>query len=274
MSSITHLPGRKASAGIRTSAQPQEIWEALVSPEGIARWFVDRAEGRADREGNIVKWFFDRFHYELSYRVLEAVPGERVAFDGGPEAPVPFLLEITIRKDGGESVVSLVNSGFLDAAGWDDQFEGIVSGWHLALATLKEHLERHRCRDRVQFFSMVPAAFEYAALAPFYRDADALQRWLTQSGAIGDAGTACRLVLQNGQPVTGEVLARTSREVLIRWDEIGGVLALKAFELGNGMRALCIHGSSWRIEAARAAAIEHETNAALGRLHGELRAHM
>jgi hypothetical protein len=194
-----------------------------------------------------------------------------VAFDGGPGAPMPFLLEITIRNDGGQSVVSLVNSGFLDAPEWDDQFEGIVSGWHLALATLKEQLERHASRDRVQFFSMLPAAFEYAALAPFYRDADALQRWLAQSGAIGESGTACRLVLQNGETVTGEVLARTSREVLVRWDEIGGVLALKAFELGKGMRALCVHGSSWRIEAARAAAIEQEMTAALGRLHRELR---
>jgi uncharacterized protein YndB with AHSA1/START domain len=270
MSRAKHLPGRTAAAEIGTSAAPQDIWDALVTPEGIARWFVDRAEGRADREGHIVKWFFDRFQYELPYRVLEAVPGERLALDGGPEAPVPFLLEITIRKQGGHSLVSLVNSGFLDAPEWDDRFEGVVSGWQLALATLKESLERHGGRDRVQFFSMLPAVFEYAALEPFYRDAGALAQWLTRSGEVGAAGAPCRLVLQTGDTVTGLVLARSSREVLIRWDEIGGVLALKAFELGKGTRALCVHGSSWRMDGPRAAALEKGMTAALGRLRDAL----
>ena len=36
----------------------------------------------------------------------------------------PFLLEVTIAREGGETVVTLVNSGFLDGSQWDEEFEG------------------------------------------------------------------------------------------------------------------------------------------------------
>lgn len=266
MPDVKHLPGRRAVAEIRTHATPEALWNALVTPEGIARWFVDRAEGAADRTGNLVKWFFDRFRYELNYRVLSAVPGAELVLDGGPDGPVPFVLEITLRKESGQTTVTLVNSGFLDAPEWDDQFDGIVSGWRLALATLAEHVERHDGRNRTQFFAMRPSVFEYGDLAPFYRDEARLAQWLTQSGGIGEACEPCRLVLRSGDPLTGEVLARTSREVLLRWEEIGGVLALKAFSMGPGRRALCVHGSSWRMDAERMAAIEAAMQDALERL--------
>jgi uncharacterized protein YndB with AHSA1/START domain len=263
---VTHLPGRCATAEIETSAAPEQIWEALVDPDGIARWFVDRAEGRADRAGTIVRWFFDRFNYALPYRVLEATPGERLILDGGPDAPAPFVLEIAIRKTGGQTLVSLVNSGFLDRSDWDDRFEGVVSGWRMALATLKEYLERHPGRRRTQFFSLVPSWYEYEALAPYYREADLLAKWLTRSGAIGSRGEPCRLELRSGERVTGEVLERTAREVIVRWDEIGGALSLKAFSMGPGRRALCLHGSSWREPQACTGEVERQMTEALERL--------
>ncbi len=48
----------------------------------------------------------------------------------------PFALETLIGREQGDTVVRLVNSGFLDGAEWDDEYEGVRSGWVNALAVL------------------------------------------------------------------------------------------------------------------------------------------
>jgi hypothetical protein len=73
-------------------------------------------------------------------------------------------------------------------------------------------------------------------------------------------------VLRNGDRVTGEVLARSGWEVQLSWDEIEGALALKGFGIGNGRRAVSVHGSGWGLSADRAALLETFFTEALERL--------
>lgn len=261
--------GRTITASIRTTAPPERLWEAWADPEKLAHWFPDRAEGRAE-VGTIQTWHFDRFKYALPYEVFSAVPGEHLVLTGEPPGRPRFFLEIDIRRDGGSTVLTLTNSGFLDKDGWDEEYEGIVSGWQMSLGVLKEYAERHYGQPRTQFFAMRPASFEYADLRAYFREPASLARWLTSSGGIGDPGARHELTLQDGTRVDGEVLAVTAWEVLVSWTAIQGVLALKAFSMGPGRRALCVHGSGWDLTPARAAALEADFGAALDRLAGIL----
>lgn len=68
------------------------------------------------------------------------------------------------------------------------------------------------------------------------------------------------------------VLAITRREVGLTWEEIHGVLELKAFAMGPGSRVIAIRGCGWNLAAARAAEIESHMGEALDRLAAELAA--
>ncbi len=283
---------------MRTTASPQQIWEAWTDPRKLSQWFTDSAEGEP-RAGATFTWRFDRFSYVMPYEVLVAEPNRRWALlgrlgdrsgiveitieplqgqpppDGGVasqnvgEQPViPFAQ----KQEGGHSLLRLVNSGWMEGAEWDDEFEGVDSGWALTLGVLKHYLENHFGQARSQFFSMRPAAYTYAGLLPYYLTAEGLSRWLTSAAEIGGAGSAYRFTLRDGGTAGGRVLTITRREALLSWEEIGGVLMLKAFGMGPAGRMLCIHGIGWGLEAARAAAIERQMSQALDRLAGELTA--
>ena len=257
--------GRTIRSTIRTTATAEQIFEAWADPAKLAQWFPDRAEGRAI-EGGVQRWFFDRFNYALPYEIAVAVPGEHLVYTGSIPGRPRFYLEIEIARDAGSTVVTLINSGFLDKDGWDEEYEGIASGWQMALAMLKLYAERHYGRDRRQFFAMRPASFEYHDLIGFYQAPELLASWLTNRGRIGDVGTRYRLELRNGEQASGEILAVTGWEIQLSWEEIEGALALKAFGIGGGRRAICVHGSGWGLSAERAAGLEAFFDGALERL--------
>jgi uncharacterized protein YndB with AHSA1/START domain len=257
--------GRTIKAAIRSSATPEQIWEAWADPEKLGQWFPDRAEGRAV-EGGVQTWYFDQFKHALPYEVYAAVAGRHLVYTGEIPGRPRFFLEIEITCEAGSTLLTLSNSGFLDAGGWDEEYEGIASGWQMALAVLKLYVEQHYGSPRTQFFAMRPARFEYADLLPFYIRSDRLASWLTTAGAVGDVGQQYRLELQTGGRASGEVLAITGWEVLLSWEEIGGCVALKGFGMGGGRRAICIHGSGWGLAPEHAARLEASFRTALDRL--------
>ena len=171
------IKGRTIRAEMRTAATPQQVWEAWTDPEKLAHWFTDRASGEA-HPGNTMTWFFDRFHLTIPYQILEALPPERLSMLFHSPAGDPGILEILIAHAGGQTVMRLVNSGFREGAAWDEEFEGTDSGWQMSVAILKHYLEHHYGEPRRSFLTMRPAQFGYQQLAPFFREAAGLRRWL------------------------------------------------------------------------------------------------
>lgn len=225
--------GRRLKLEMRTRVSPEAVWEAWSDPEKIAHWFVDRASGKAE-VGSTFTWIFEKFGYEIPYEVVAAEPGRRFALGGEAPGRGPFLLEVTIAREGGETVVTLVNSGFLDGAQWDEEYQGIASGWTHALAVLKHYLENYAGRPKHALLVMQPAVYQNARLLPYYATARGLDRWLTTSAAIGEIGESCTLPLPNGPRLTGRVLSKTGWEIAMSAEEIDGVLELKGFRAGPG----------------------------------------
>lgn len=241
--------GRMLQAEMRTTATPEEVWEAWADPQKIAQWFVDRAAGEA-KAGNVVTWFFDDFGYQLPYKVLEAEPGMSYVLKWEPPGGPAGIHEVRIERVNGETVMRMIESGFKQGAEWEEEYEGVKSGWQSALAILKYYLENYFGEDRRLALVMRPASFENAQIAPYFEDEGKLATWLTRSGAIGNQGEKCDLMLRDGRRLTGEVIARTDREAAITWKEMTGVLELKAFSMGP-QRVAGVRLMSWWSEEVK-----------------------
>jgi uncharacterized protein YndB with AHSA1/START domain len=121
--------GRVIQTSVRMKTTPMKAWEAWADPQKIANWFVDRAEGTAT-PGGTMKWFFDSFGYAMDVPIAEVEPGRLFVVSSGDQPGpdgLPYLMEITIEKDGGETVMHLVNSGFSDAPDKDEKARGVGS---------------------------------------------------------------------------------------------------------------------------------------------------
>jgi len=236
--------GRTIRVEVRTTATPEQVYEAWADPEKIAHWFPDRAEGQA-APGENITWIFDKFNCRIPYEVLAAEPGKRFVVRWNPPPGMnPGILEITIAKESGETVMGLVESGFREGTEWNEEFEGTDSGWRMATALLKHYVENYYGMPRSSFLAMHPVEFSFEQVPPFQRDPEKLARWLTTSGGFGEVGEKFHMELREGGPVSGRVLAKTKKEVALAWNEIHGSLELKAFQMGP-QKILCVRGCGW-----------------------------
>jgi uncharacterized protein YndB with AHSA1/START domain len=247
--------GRTIDTTVRMKTTPLGAWEAWADPQQIANWFVDRAEGVA-KPGEVMTWFFDTFNFRQPVPIIEAVAGETFVIGSG-DVPGPhghpYLMEITITKDQGDTVLRLVNSGFSEDAKFDDEYEGVVSGWKMALATMKQWLERYPNSRRTHRIVMEPAAYTSEQLRPLFHTVAGRKRWLEPL-----------------LPADAEVLADTGREVLLAWDERQGVVGLKAFRMGP-QQMIALDVSTWSEPAAgELDALEGTLRSALKRLLQEI----
>jgi hypothetical protein len=84
-------------------------------------------------------------------------------------------------------------------------------------------------------------------------------------------GESYSLELQEGGKASGRILAKTNRETALSWDEIHGVLELKAFSMGP-QKFLCVRGCGWGLPREKAGELEGLMERALDRLAGALTA--
>jgi uncharacterized protein YndB with AHSA1/START domain len=242
--------GRIIDTGIRIKTTPQRAWEAWADPQQIANWFVDRAEGIA-APGEVMTWFFDTFNYRLPVPIVEAIPGETFVTGSGDQPgpqELPYLMEITITQEGGTTVLRLVNSGFSHDAKFDDEFEGVVSGWKMALATMKYWLEHYDRTQRTHRLAIEPANYTWESLRPLFGTAEGRRAWLEPL-----------------LPADTQALVATGREALLAWPDQDAVLGLKAFRIGP-QSVVALDFSSWTADPARHQNISAELHAALVRL--------
>jgi uncharacterized protein YndB with AHSA1/START domain len=249
--------GRRIEREIRIQAPAERVWEAWADPVRFSQWFVERAEGYA-KPGATITWFFDAFHFQISYQVLGAEPGRSYVIRWDPVAGHEAgILEVTLSQQGGVTTLRLVQSGFREGAEWDAEYEGVSSGWIMALALVKHYAEKYFAQPRATWMLMRPAAFTAEQVAPLERTEAGLARWLTRSGALPAAGERFQLALQSGETLSGQVLALSKSETCLSWDEVHGTLEFKAFAMGPqkmvGLRASAWAGGAARLEAAKPA---------------------
>lgn len=250
---------------IITEAQPERAYDAWTEPEHLSRWFCDKVTGWPGY-GSKLNMTWERFGFSIEYNLPTVQPPRKVIL----KALIPGMgtqtLDISIRPYGAGSRIEIVETG----PGADGQ-EGAgdaKSGWEMSLSVLKLYIEKYWGKPRKSFFALVSAPYENKQLMELYQSEEGLAKWLTSKGSIGNAGDPVSLELMSGDKLTGKVMAVTSHELVVSWDEIAGYLELKSFEVNSDRKAVCIRGFSYggKLSDEDCKRLEGEMENALGRL--------
>ena len=143
---------REIELTIDLDATLEEVWHALATGEGIARWFSPYAAVTPGEGGTVSIGWNPAEMWESPITVWEPqrrlqTVSEMPSKDGGT---VRLAVDYYVEVQGGRVRVRLVHSGFDDDGSWDDYIDGLDAGWSYFLLNLKHALERHRGVDRSQ----------------------------------------------------------------------------------------------------------------------------
>ncbi|MCC5994748.1 MAG: SRPBCC family protein [Oceanicaulis sp.] len=122
-----------------------EVFEAVVNPDSLSRYFTTGgAKGRMET-GAVVQWSFHDFPGSFPVHVVEVIENERIVFDWDADEPdAPCKIRVTMRFEALEDGRTLVS---ISDEGWRQTPEGLrgsydnCSGWMQMLCALKAWLE-------------------------------------------------------------------------------------------------------------------------------------
>jgi len=180
---------------VEVDGTPEEVWNAIATGQGVSSWFVptdiDERTG-----GNITAHFGPGMASNATITLWD--PPHRLhaeSKDLGPDAPSLATEWIVETKSGGTSIVRVVHSLFASTDDWDDQLEGVESGWPGFFRILRLYLRYYRgerCSSfRAMGFSGEPVTGVWNSLTRSLA-LDAMvggQHWQTPAGTPSFAGT-------------------------------------------------------------------------------------
>jgi uncharacterized protein YndB with AHSA1/START domain len=190
---------RRIEKELELDASPEQVWEAIATGPGIATWFVPHHVEPG--VGGTVEQDYGG-GATARCRVTAWEPGKRFAYgaaeppaEGQPDYAYEFLVE---GRDGGGTVLRFVQSGFLDGAGWDDEYDSFDAGWDMFFGNLRSYLAHFAGRPAQNVVSMTFTPNGSEQVWPV------LRRALGLEGAPL-VGTAVTLTPQGPPPIDGVV---------------------------------------------------------------------
>lgn len=223
---------RSIETEVQVPGTPEEVWAAVATGPGIGSWFVPSTV--EEREGGeVVSQFGPGESMTVRGRVRVWDPPRRVVFDGGDAGEGMAFEWVVEAREGGTCVVRLVNSGFGSGEEWDDQFDGMDSGWRMFLHNLALH--------RRFFPGQVGVAVQATSMAAVGLD----EAWGTLTAALAiPAATVVgdRVAAGPHAPtgLAGTVERAVPRGLTLRTDEPGSGTALLAIEGTDGQVGISV----------------------------------
>lgn len=143
---------RVVDLSIDIDATLEEVWHALTTGEGIARWFAPYATVTPGEGGNVSIGWDPKEMWDTPITVWEPLRRMQTASEMPTKdgRMVRLAIDYYVEAHGGRVRVRLVHSGFDDSESWDGYIDGLDAGWTFFLFNLKHSLERHRGIDRQQ----------------------------------------------------------------------------------------------------------------------------
>jgi uncharacterized protein YndB with AHSA1/START domain len=182
---------------ITVDATPEQVWEAIATGPGIDSWFMGRNQVEP-REGGKLRMTLGDDTEEGTVTAWE--PPSRFAYRGGEGPGGSFMaFEYLIEgREGGATVVRMVQSGVLGGDDWEAEYDALRKGWPMYLRTLVQYLTHFPGRT----------ATPVAAQGPQQADQDqvweALKRGLGLTGTVREGDTV-RCSLDGSTQVEGVV---------------------------------------------------------------------
>jgi uncharacterized protein YndB with AHSA1/START domain len=127
-------------------AEPERIFLALTTSEGLDAWFTQGASVNARPGGEIhfrwVDWGPEHISTEDGGPVLEATSPHRFVFQWHPDRPeYATTVEINIQTAIDGTIISLLEYGYADTLSAHKAMLNCAAGWGEALTLLKFYLE-------------------------------------------------------------------------------------------------------------------------------------
>lgn len=204
--------GRHLDISIDIDATLDEVWQALTTGDGLARWFGPYARVTPGVGGSVGVGWDPNEMWDTPITVWEPLKhlqtvSEMPAKDGGV---VRLAVDYYVEARGGTVRVRLVHSGFDDSETWDGYIDGLDAGWTFFLFNLKHALERHRGVARQQLSARFTTTAPAGGVHPVFGAEGLRVRPAVDALRAGDV---CHLTL-GGEEATGTVVvARVPRGI-------------------------------------------------------------
>ena len=149
---------RSIERTIRIAASPDDVFRALTEANELTNWFPVQAKSDPREGGSVwMSWGEDWAEGEATFAVFDP-PEKLVIHSEGAFGSNPTEQTWTITRDGAETVLHLVHSGFSADASEDDVYDSVCTGWQFELTGLKHYLERHKGTKREVVVRQLPIA--------------------------------------------------------------------------------------------------------------------
>jgi uncharacterized protein YndB with AHSA1/START domain len=190
---------RRLAKEIELAATPEQVWQAISTPEGMSIWFVPHEHTGEELEADFGGG------NTAAGQVLEWEPGKRVVYEAPGDSPMTleFLVE---GKEGGTTVLRLVQSGFV-GDDWEAEYDGFGKGWDMFLYNLAEYF-RH--------FPGLPAANVVATGVTTLPGETVWANLIARLGADPALGERVHLTPEGLEPIEGVVDLRDGSLLGIR----------------------------------------------------------
>jgi uncharacterized protein YndB with AHSA1/START domain len=131
----------EARAALQIQKPVHEVFEAIVDPAKMSRYFISKSSGRME-EGKRLTWKYPEYDTEFIIQVGKIKRDKYVSWSHWDADGREFLNEINLSPGYGDSTIVKIN-----AKGWENSEAGIkwlignTEGWAYFLACLKAYLE-------------------------------------------------------------------------------------------------------------------------------------
>ena len=207
------LSPRQFEMQLEIAADPSRVWRAIADHAELVQWFPPEAEVEPRPGGEIV-WRWGDLH-TWTHRIEVWEPGSHLrtrhdsAVPDGQGDQHPLFVDFFLTGEGGRTTLRLVHSGFGPDAAFDEEYDGVSSGWPVELRSLRLYLERHAGRSRQLAWHAMPIDLDH----------DEAWRRLTGADGLGCGsevdglreGDAFRFGDPDGDLFEGEVLTNQPR---------------------------------------------------------------
>ncbi|MFC4496201.1 SRPBCC domain-containing protein [Streptomyces ovatisporus] len=183
---------RRLAKEVELAATPEQVWQAISTPEGMSLWFVPHEHTDGEIEAD-----FGGGNSQAG-RVLEREPGRRVVYGApGPDGEPPMTIEFLVEgREGGTTVLRLVQSGFFGGDDWEDEYDGFGKGWDMFL---------HNLAGYFRYFAGLPVT---NVVATGFTTLPGETVWARLTGRLGGdpaLGERVRLTPEGLEPIEGVV---------------------------------------------------------------------